>query len=784
MYLVGIDEDCTSTFDGSQPSGTCRTSAPPLCCESPPSSCFAIHIIVLTLRYAFRARFVQLPLGLNPSASCYLLKLKNVSILLDCGAEFSSLLDFMPLGLNSCGPKFHSSLPPLEGVEAPRLDAFVVDQLDYVLISNFYNMTCLPYLTEYCGFKGKIYATEPTVQLGRQLLLELSSQVLNAPLSPASLSSSASSLSFGTSSSLDLYRKMYSESEIHACFSKIESCSFEQRLVLLDGLVASPHSSGYCLGSANWVVATEYERVVYAAQNVFSSGSVRFHAQPLHAKIFSNADCVIMSQFAIPEMVDLDAHFGDLCSQIGQTLAMGGTVLLPVSNAGIILDLFAILDTYMVQTGLNPNTSTSGLAGMTSSSTPQIPMYYVSSISEAVLAYANISAEWLDATKQERVYTPNNPFTHSDLLDADRLFRFDRLSQLSSNASNTSASSTSAKTGGIPPISRSPCIIFCGHPSLRFGDIVPLIETIKLNPKNTIIFTDPNYDPKKAFAPFDHHTQSIPGSGVQCKLHFCPLDSRITYKAAAELMKRYAPRRLIVPSEEAKNAIGNLPHNTEVISMKHDSEIKIKLKRKYERGYITPELAAILEPTTPTTITATARSGNANSPNIAPDIFIRETNVGVSITSIRATLNHRDGSYTIAPLTHHQQRTVLGSDRETSLVDDVKMEVDAHHPPHSSSSSSSSSSSFSSTHVKQEACNYNRKPRRLFGTISPQDILALLEEMSVDQVEIIEISDSRAILKFPQLEATLEMEGSKTKIVASKEESRKLLKEVLLRLLN
>jgi hypothetical protein len=45
--------------------------------------------------------------------------------------------------------------------------------VDVVLISNYLNMGALPYITEYLGFQGRIYATTPTAQIGREMLLEL-----------------------------------------------------------------------------------------------------------------------------------------------------------------------------------------------------------------------------------------------------------------------------------------------------------------------------------------------------------------------------------------------------------------------------------------------------------------------------------------------------------------------------------------------------------------------------------------------------------------------------------
>lgn len=39
--------------------------------------------------------------------------------------------------------------------------------IDIILISNFENMLALPFITEYSSFRGRIYATEPTIQIGR-----------------------------------------------------------------------------------------------------------------------------------------------------------------------------------------------------------------------------------------------------------------------------------------------------------------------------------------------------------------------------------------------------------------------------------------------------------------------------------------------------------------------------------------------------------------------------------------------------------------------------------------
>jgi integrator complex subunit 9 len=40
-------------------------------------------------------------------------------------------------------------------------------EIDVILISNYTSMLALPFITEGTGFRGVVYATEPTLQIGR-----------------------------------------------------------------------------------------------------------------------------------------------------------------------------------------------------------------------------------------------------------------------------------------------------------------------------------------------------------------------------------------------------------------------------------------------------------------------------------------------------------------------------------------------------------------------------------------------------------------------------------------
>ena len=44
---------------------------------------------------------------------------------------------------------------------------FDLSELDVILVSNYRCGMALPFITEFAGFKGIVYATEPTLHLGR-----------------------------------------------------------------------------------------------------------------------------------------------------------------------------------------------------------------------------------------------------------------------------------------------------------------------------------------------------------------------------------------------------------------------------------------------------------------------------------------------------------------------------------------------------------------------------------------------------------------------------------------
>ena len=49
----------------------------------------------------------------------------------------------------------------------PQTNIFDISAVDAILLSNHSCMLALPFITEETTFKGQVYATEPTLQIGR-----------------------------------------------------------------------------------------------------------------------------------------------------------------------------------------------------------------------------------------------------------------------------------------------------------------------------------------------------------------------------------------------------------------------------------------------------------------------------------------------------------------------------------------------------------------------------------------------------------------------------------------
>ncbi|XP_018344280.1 PREDICTED: integrator complex subunit 9 [Trachymyrmex septentrionalis] len=552
-------------------------------------------------------------LSSEPTKPCLVLTFKGTTLMLDCGLNMQSILHFMPLPMvpsnkfNSlptwlprndnqqdwqiegelkecCGRVFVDSVPEF----TPPLEKIIdFSEIDAILISNYTCMLALPFITEGTGFKGIIYATEPTLQIGRFFMEELVEFIERTP--KATMAKHWKDMLHTLPSPLaevvkpKSWKHIYSMSAVNSALSNIQMVGYDQKLDIYGALIVTPISSGFCLGSSNWLISSDHEKVAF----VSGSSTLTTHPKPMDQVTLKHANLLILTGLTQTPTANPDTMLGELCMTVAVTLRAGGCVLIPCYPSGVVYDLFECLSTHLDKSGFT-----------------QVPLFFISPVAETSLAYSNILAEWLSTNKQNKVYLPEEPFPHAFLVKNARLKHY-----------------TSTYAEGFSSDYRQPCVVFCGHPSLRFGDAVHFVQLWGGNPLHTVIFTEPDFPYLEALAPFQP---------LSMKAVHCPIDTSLNFTQANKLIRDLKPEHLVIP-EVYTQPPGMAPHRTDLviesigekplITFKRGEVIKLPLKRKKGRVFIEPELAS----------------------NIVPS----EVRPGLSLASVTGELDVKDNVYTI-----------------------------------------------------------------------------------------------------------------------------------------
>lgn len=199
------------------------------------------------------------------------------------------------------------------------------------------------------------------------------------------------------------WKHIFTTEAVQASLARVQIAGYDEKLDIYGALEAMPVSSGFCLGSSNWVLSNGHEKIAY----VSGSSTLTTHPRPINQPALKNADIVIMTGLTQAPHLNPDSMLGELCMNVGLTLRNGGSVLIPCYPSGVVYDLFECLSTNLDNHGLN-----------------QIPMFFISPVADSSLAYSNILAEWLSSMKQNKVYIPDEPFPHASLVKNARLKHF------------------------------------------------------------------------------------------------------------------------------------------------------------------------------------------------------------------------------------------------------------------------------------------------------------------------------------------------------------------------
>merc|ERR1719219_1030626 len=359
------------------------------------------------------------------------------------------------------------------------------------------------------------------------------------------------------SSQCKTWKKIYRRKQIESCLSKITLVGFSEQKDIFGLIKVSPVSSGFCIGSSNWVINSGFEKIAY----VSGSSTLTTHPRPMDQGPLRNADCLILTALTQTPTQNPDPMIVEFCKTVIDTTKSGGNVLVPCYPAGIVYDLIECL------------------AG-------QMEINSLSTV---------------------RVYLPEEPFPHGNLVKCGRLKSFKNL--YDENFSSEY---------------RQPCVMFAGHPSLRFGEVIHFIELWGNNNNNTIVFTEPSFPYLDALAPFQP---------LQMRAVNCPIDTSLNFSQAKKLVRDLKPGFIAVPKQyttppasASQRADLQLDLELPIYSFNRDESVKLPVSSKFERITLDPGVAEKLKPA--------------------------EIKPGVSIATVSGTLKVLNNQYKLLPRHH------------------------------------------------------------------------------------------------------------------------------------
>ncbi|POM74021.1 Integrator complex subunit, partial [Phytophthora palmivora] len=309
---------------------------------------------------------------------CHFLSFGGFEMLLDCGVKVQSLRISRQQDGSSV---YHLQLPALNSVD--------VGALDVVLLSNHLTLLALPLLTEVLGFKGKIYATQLTLDFGRVFMEEL-----------AGLAQGDDTATFtfeGVTDGMETEIPMFSLKEIEKCCKKVQCVEYSEVVPLAYGVQITALSSGYSLGASIWLIEGPNDRLAYVAA---ASGDYNRHPKELDLLPLVDCETLLLTDLK----PDRDPHSNTermverVLSGVTSVLERGGVCIVPTAPCGVVFDLVEAVYAACLHNKQN------------------VPMYFISDNASRIMELTQLGAEWLCEKKIEKLYAGEDAFLHESLL--------------------------------------------------------------------------------------------------------------------------------------------------------------------------------------------------------------------------------------------------------------------------------------------------------------------------------------------------------------------------------
>ncbi|VDO03727.1 unnamed protein product [Rodentolepis nana] len=357
------------------------------------------------------------------------------------------------------------------------VDTIELEYVDAILISHSQSLITLPYLTDVKKYFGKVLAPAPLVQFGKVLIDDL---FAHSEFISSNVMDSVEKRIHDSSRWLPRYTKEQASSAM----SKVQALAYNQYVDFFGLVKVKCASAGYEIGSCNWIMKTDYEKIAYISR----SSLYPSFALPLDFSDFRDVDVLIVGAVntsnSLPFDVALQRFKTITVIVLVQTLARGGHVLIPTMPSGLIYNLLEAVeaaksefdgkiieafdqpvcgDDDCVKSSRGTSTTSTHIGGTSLiGRVGESPSYFISAAAKASLVYVNAFVEWLVSEKQIKTSDPRLPFSFDERINKDRLMVLNSLH----SSPNVWAS--------------NPIVLFSGHPSCRVGSAVHLIRALSL----------------------------------------------------------------------------------------------------------------------------------------------------------------------------------------------------------------------------------------------------------------------------------------------------------------
>ncbi|KAI9473788.1 MAG: beta-lactamase-like protein [Benjaminiella poitrasii] len=501
--------------------------------------------------------------------------------------DLSAVLSlFTPQGKMSADVQYSSTRENAKNCEQltvfriPDMSLVDLDSIDLVLISNSQLMLGLPYLTEYMGYKGRIVATEPTIEYAKQRMEELVIYHGQQNMSSTSMVNPRSATHFSqlTDENMQLASEgwrstIYTMEDVLSCIEKIQPVRYTETLSLFSALNLVAYSSGYSLGSANWVLETSFKKIAFISN---SSIQPNIHPAPFNSDALKDVDVVVvsgLSQLSHNEL-SFEKAKAKLCGQVARTLQTQHNAILVTPSMGILFDLIGDIEQHFKllgnkEIGHEPH---------------EIPIYVVSPIADQSLKYANICGEWMNADRHDLLYLPQMPLRHGELMQTGAV----------QTLNSIDASVLLGKK------IREPCIVFTGDStSIIKGSLSWFLNYWGQSELNTCIFIDPNSE-------YQFREDNRIPKGCKMNLVYLPLDTSLRLENVPSILHTHWERNdtdsyhLLIPKMEGAELVKEEEEQslqTKAYVYRPGEIINIDLNRNWEKVSVSEKLAKTIDPT-------------------------------------------------------------------------------------------------------------------------------------------------------------------------------------------